>query len=92
MGDMNKEEAKKRLSKLRETIEHHRYLYHVLDRSEISEQALDSLKHELATIEAQFPDLITADSPSQRVSGRVLDGFEKVTHKVGQWFFNYIFN
>ncbi len=89
---MNRDEAKKRLSKLRETIEHHRYLYHVLDRQEISEQALDSLKHELAQIEAQFPDLVTADSPSQRVSGRVLDGFEKVTHKVAQWSFNDIFN
>ena len=92
MGHMNKVEAKKRLSKLRETIEHHRYLYHVLDRSEISEQALDSLKHELAVIEKQFPELVTADSPSQRVAGRVLDGFEKVTHKVAQWSFNDIFN
>lgn len=87
-----KKEAEKRLKKLREVIEHHRYLYHVLDRPEISDTALDSLKKELVDIEEQFPDLITADSPSQRVSGQPLDKFEKVEHKVPQWSFSDIFN
>jgi DNA ligase (NAD+) len=78
---MNKEEAKKRIAKLRESIEHHRYLYHVLDKQEISDAALDSLKHELYKLEQEYPDLITPDSPTQRVGGKPLDGFKKVTHR-----------
>lgn len=50
------EHAKKRIQKLRETIEYHQCLHHVLDKPEISEQALDSLKHELATLEAEYPE------------------------------------
>jgi len=89
---INKIEAKNRLEKLREAIEHHRYQYHVLDNPEISDVAYDSLERELIEIETQFPDLITADSPSHRVSGKVLDKFEKVTHKVAQWSFNNVFD
>ncbi len=89
---MNKIEAKKRIQKLRETIEYHRHLYHVLDKQEISEQALDSLKHELVMLETEHPDLVTPDSPTQRVAGKPLDGFQKVSHKVAQWSFNDIFN
>jgi DNA ligase (NAD+) len=57
-----------RLEKLKKTIEYHRYLYHVEDKQEISEAALDSLKHELVEIETKYPELITPDSPSQRVA------------------------
>ena len=74
-----------RLNKLKETIERHRYLYHVLDKQEISDAALDSLKYELAKIEEEYPELITPDSPSQRVAGEPLKEFEKVAHKVPQW-------
>ena len=81
-----------RLKKLRETIEHHRYLYHVLDKPEMSEEALDSLKHELALLEKEYPELITADSPTQRVAGAPLPEFQKVTHKVAQWSFNDAFS
>lgn len=77
---MNKNDAKKRIAKLREEINHHRYLYHVYDKQEISEAALDSLKYELSELENQFPDLITADSPTQRVAGEPLPGFKKVMH------------
>ncbi|MDP2631078.1 MAG: NAD-dependent DNA ligase LigA [Candidatus Uhrbacteria bacterium] len=77
---MTKTEAKKRIEKLRGTIEHHRYLYHVLDTQEISDAALDSLKHELYTLEQQFPEYITSTSPTQRVGGKALDTFKKVTH------------
>ncbi len=80
-----------RLKKLRETIERHRYLYHVLDKPEMSEEALDSLKHELALLENQYPELITPDSPTQRVAGQPLPEFQKVTHKVTQWSFNDAF-
>ncbi|PIR46626.1 MAG: hypothetical protein COV07_03320 [Candidatus Vogelbacteria bacterium CG10_big_fil_rev_8_21_14_0_10_45_14] len=81
-----------RVQKLRTTIEHHRYLYHVLDRSEISPEALDSLKRELAEIESRFPELVTPDSPTQRVAGKPLPGFVKVRHTVPQWSFNDVFN
>ena len=79
---MNKKEAAGRIARLRKTINHHRYLYHVLDRQEISDAALDSLKHELKKLEDQYPDLITPDSPTQRVGGEALKQFKKVTHHV----------
>lgn len=78
---MNKQEAKSRIEKLKKEINHHRYLYHVLDKPVISDAALDSLKHELDQLEKKFPEYITSDSPTQRVSGKALDRFEKVPHK-----------
>ncbi len=89
---MTKQEAKDRLEKLRKEINHHRYQYHVLNKQEISDEALDSLKHELTKIESQFPELITADSPSQRVAGKALDKFAKVKHQVTQWSLNDAFD
>lgn len=79
---MTKRDAVERIQKLRQAINHHRYLYHVLDQQEISDEALDSLKHELATLEEIFPDLITKTSPTQRVGGEVLSGFKKVHHAI----------
>lgn len=79
---MQKQEAGKRIQQLREEIGHHRYLYHVLDRQEISDAALDSLKKELADLEATFPDLVTPDSPTQRVGGKPLKKFKQVQHDV----------
>lgn len=78
---MNRQEAKERIAKLRKEVNHHRYLYHVLDRQEISDGALDSLKNELEKLERQFPDLITPDSPTQRVAGKPIPGFKKVRHE-----------
>ena len=78
---MTKNEAEKRILKLRELINDYRYHYHVLDESIMSEAAADSLKHELAQLEAEYPELITPDSPTQRVAGRPLDKFTKVTHE-----------
>lgn len=78
---MKKSEAEARILKLREIINDYRYHYHVLDESIMSEAAADSLKHELSQLEAEFPDLITPDSPTQRVAGRALDKFTKVTHE-----------
>jgi DNA ligase (NAD+) len=71
---------KQRIEKLRAEIEHHRYLYHVEDRQEISDGALDSLKNELFRLEMENPEFITPDSPTQRVGGKALDKFEKVAH------------
>lgn len=89
---MSASQAKKRIEKLRKAINHHRYLYHVLDRQEISDAALDSLKHELAELESQYPEFITADSPTQRVGGKPLDKFAKVRHRVRQWSFDDAFD
>ncbi|MDO8593066.1 MAG: NAD-dependent DNA ligase LigA [bacterium] len=77
---MNKPTAKKRLDKLKQEIEKYRYAYHVLDKPLISDAALDSLKNELEKLERQFPDLVTPDSPTQRVAGAPLNKFKKVRH------------
>jgi DNA ligase (NAD+) len=77
---MTREEAKKRIEKLKEEINRHRYLYHVLDKIEISDAACDSLKHELYKLEQKFPEFITSDSPTQRVGGEPLKKFQKVVH------------
>ena len=81
MKMINREEAEKRIVKLREVINDYRYHYHVLDESIMSEAAGDSLKHELAQLEEMYPDLITPDSPTQRVAGEPLDKFVKVRHE-----------
>lgn len=78
---MNKKDAEKRIAKLRKEIDYHRYHYHVLDKQEISDAALDSLKHELFLLEQEYPELITPDSPTQRVAGKALDKFKKVQHR-----------
>jgi len=77
---MNKQKAKKRIAKLKKVINHHRYLYHVLDKQEMSDAVLDSLKHELSKLEQQYSDLIALDSPTQRIGGQALDKFKKVKH------------
>lgn len=89
---MTKNEAEKRLEKLRASIEKYRYHYHVLNESLISEEALDSLKKELVDLETEFPSLVTPDSPSQRVAGAPLPGFKKIRHSVPQWSFNDAFS
>ncbi len=89
---MDKTEAKKRIEKLKKAIDYHRYLYHVLDRQEISEAALDSLKKELFDLEQKFPEFITPDSPTQRVGGKPLEKFEKVKHPAPMLSFNDAFS
>lgn len=89
---MHKNEARQRIKKLKETINHHRYLYHVLDRQEISDAALDSLKKELFDLESQFPDLVTPDSPTQRVGGEPLKQFQKVQHVARMTSLNDVFS
>jgi len=89
---MEREEAKKRIEKLKKEINHHRYLYHVLDRQEISDAALDSLKKELFDLEQQYPEFITPDSPTQRVGGEPLEKFEKYRHSVPMLSFNDAFS
>ena len=79
---MTKDEAKKRIEVLKKEIEKYRYAYHVLNQSLISDEALDSLKKELFDLEQQYPELITPDSPTQRIGGEALKFFKKVRHEV----------
>lgn len=81
-----------RAEKLRELINDYRYQYHVLDNSTMSEAAADSLKHELSQLEEKYPELITPDSPTQRVAGQALDKFVKVTHKTRMISLQDVFN
>ncbi|MBI4239708.1 NAD-dependent DNA ligase LigA [Candidatus Uhrbacteria bacterium] len=78
---MTREQAKKRMKQLQSVIEHHSYLYYVLDRPEISDEAYDSMVRELRKLEEAYPNLIAQDSPTQRVGGKALGKFRKVTHR-----------
>ncbi|OGL30861.1 DNA ligase (NAD(+)) LigA [Candidatus Saccharibacteria bacterium RIFCSPHIGHO2_12_FULL_41_12] len=89
---MNLKQAKQRIVKLREIIDEYRYNYHVLDKSIMNEEAADSLKHELERIESQFPELITSDSPTQRVAGSPSNKFKKVTHSRRMLSLNDVFD
>lgn len=88
---MDKKQAQQRIEKLRKTVNHHRHLYHVLDRQEMSDDALDSLKKELFNLEQQYPDLVTPDSPTQRIGGQPLKDFKKVAHPKPMLSFNDAF-
>lgn len=88
---LNKPDAQKRIEKLRTVIDRQRYLYHVLDKPEMSDEILDSLKKELFDLERQYPELVTPDSPTQRVGGRPLKEFTKFTHPQPMLSFNDAF-
>lgn len=78
---MNKKDAKKRINKLRDEINHHNYKYYVENNPIISDYEFDQLLKELESLETRFPDLITPDSPTQRVGGEPSEGFKTVEHK-----------
>lgn len=79
---MEKKAAQLKIEKLRELINYHNYRYYVLDDPEVSDAEYDSLMKELEALEREYPDLITPDSPTQRVGGAVLSGFQAVTHAI----------
>ncbi|MFA6397725.1 MAG: NAD-dependent DNA ligase LigA [Candidatus Paceibacterota bacterium] len=87
-----KDEAKKKIENLRKLIEHHTYLYHTLDKPEISDEAYDSLVKELQNLEKEFPELDSKKSPDKKVGGIVLDSFKKIKHKTRQWSYDNIFD
>jgi len=89
---MNKKEVQKRIEKLRKEIDRYRYLYHVLDSPQVSDEIFDSLMRELRQLEEQYPELKAVDSPSQRIGGEPLDKFEKTRHKHKQWSLNDAFS
>jgi len=72
--------ARKRVNELRNLIAHHDHLYYALDRPEVSDAEYDTLMRELRDLEATHPDLVTPESPTQRVSGQVSDAFATVEH------------
>ncbi len=77
---MNRTQAEKRIRELHTEIRHHDFLYYVKDAPEISDEAYDALFRELQALEQQFPELLTPDSPTQRVAGVPLDRFPTVEH------------
>ncbi len=79
---MNKNDAKKQIQKLRDEINYHNYQYYVENNPVISDYQYDMLLKELEALETQYPDLITSDSPTQRVGGEPLKGFRTVEHKI----------
>ena len=84
-------EAKERYEKLKKMLNYHRHLYHVLDKPEIPDSAYDELEEELRRLEQAYPELVTVDSPTQRVGGEPQKEFKKVAHSVVQWSFNDAF-
>ncbi|MFD1021016.1 NAD-dependent DNA ligase LigA [Thalassobacillus hwangdonensis] len=79
---MNQTEAKKKVETLREELNRYNYEYHVKDNPSVSDYEYDKKMNELIELENEFPELMTADSPSQRVGGPPLDAFVKVQHNV----------
>jgi len=73
-------DVEKKVESLREKIRHHEYLYYVVDNPEINDADFDKLMRQLKDLEAEHPELVTADSPTQRVGGKPREGFVKVPH------------
>ena len=78
---MEREQAEDRIAELREELRRHEYLYYVRDRPEISDEAYDKLFHELKTLEEAFPDLVSEDSPTQRVGGTPQSSLPTAEHE-----------
>ncbi len=88
---MPPKDIRDRYEKLQKLVQHHRYLYYVLEQPELADSAYDELEQELVRIEQAYPELVTPDSPTQRVGGEAQTAFKKVTHVVPQWSFNDAF-
>ncbi|HVV67155.1 MAG TPA: NAD-dependent DNA ligase LigA [Candidatus Saccharimonadales bacterium] len=89
---MNKRQAEKRLAELRELMAKYSYEYYVLDSPSVSDAIYDGLMRELKKLEADYPELITPDSPTQRVGGEALDKFKKVRHSSRMLSLNDVFS
>ena len=79
---MNKSEAKERIDALKELLNQYGYEYYVLDKPSVPDSEYDQKLQELIQLENEFPELITSDSPTQRVGGEPLDAFKKVEHRI----------
>ena len=76
------EQIDQKINALRTQLRHHEYQYHVLDAPEVPDSEYDRLMAELRALEAEYPQLLTADSPTQRVGGAPLAAFKQVRHEV----------
>src|SRR5436190_16513791 len=85
-------DARRRVEELREQINHHSYRYHVLDDPEVSDYDYDQLVNHLRTLEDEFPELITPDSPTQRVGATPADLFAPVKHRVRMMSLDNVFS
>src|SRR3989442_6381610 len=81
-----------RIKELRDAIRHHEERYYVHNAPEISDEAFDVLLHELEKLEADYPDLVTTDSPTRRVAGRPVEGFETVVHMMPMLSLDNVYN
>ena len=79
---MEKQEIRQEISRLREKLEQYNYEYYMLDSPSVSDFAYDEMMNRLIRLEEENPELKTPDSPTQRVGGQVLEGFEQVEHAV----------
>jgi DNA ligase (NAD+) len=86
------EDVIQRVNELRRIIEHHNYMYYVLDNPEISDAEYDALMRELEQLESEYPEIITPDSPTQRVGGQVSGQFQPVVHSVPLLSLNDVFS
>ena len=80
------------IEKLRELINYHSNLYYTMDEPEISDFEYDALMSKLKKMEEENPELITPDSPTQRIGGKILDGFSEVVHSVQMQSLNDVFD
>lgn len=90
--EMTIDEATKKAEELRVQLDRWSREYYVLDQPTVEDYIYDKTYAELVAIEEQYPDLITADSPTQRVGGKILSAFEKVTHDISLYSLNDVFN
>lgn len=79
---MTEKELNEKYEKLKKTVAYHSHRYYVLDDPEITDAEYDRLMHELIDFEKEHPEMITADSPTQKVGGTILEGFSPVSHEV----------
>lgn len=92
MTEQTKTSAQKRYDELKHLMASYSYEYYVLDEPSVSDAVYDGLMQEIKRIEADYPDLVTPDSPTQRVGGKALDKFSKVRHSVRMVSLNDVFN
>lgn len=91
-GDRERAAAKLRVEELRELVNRHEFLYYVKDAPEVPDAVFDELVRELAGLEETFPELITPDSPTQRVGGAPVDLFAPVTHRAPMMSLDNVFS
>ena len=89
---MEKEQALEKIKNLQKTLNEYAYFYYVKDQPKISDSQYDKLYQELVQLETQYPESITPDSPTQRIGGVILDGFEKAVHEVPLYSLNDAFS